>query len=1503
MTALHRFYSCFVLLAATLSVSCAPADDNSNAVQVADVTVNNILEGNSGQRILTFSVTSAIGQRIRYETVNITAAAGSDFMSLSGEWLMTPGVTRTVDVPVLGDLQVEADERVGLKLTYSNGSSSLHEGIILNDDRPLVSVTDQRVVEGAAGTTVMQFTLRLSQTTLTAFPVRVLTNDVAQTVTNASVGNSFQPATANSDYRPIDQELIFPAGANTARIEVLINGDTDIESGEAFSLQVFDTGADPLTDDYLAVAYGLIINDDGPGFNMPEVTLSSSQAQEGASGTNNTINFPLSLTGPNDVDISIFYQIVFPDTAANGFNPADSDDLQDSSGKFRDIVATGQNISINDSIPIFINGDDQYELDEYFELVLTTAAGYELARARGVIRNDDTPRFTLTNATLPEGNSGISNMQFTIRWDEPNPLGEEIRLKYRTKDGFSDDFANATSGIDYEFTSGSLIFQPGEVEKTIDVAVFGDLIYEPNEAFTLEVSTEAGAHVVSARGVIENEDQPRLTVTPEDGSQIDEDAGSLSFIPSFVQSVTRNTTLYWVIKSGSATVGITGTVGADVTADSLTGEILFPEDEKTSPDMPVSVTVVDDSLVEGTESFSLSFYSSQADAINERAPLYQSRISIIDNDAVIVEFSKSAFRGREGNVDGSELALSELSADEASPKIRIFGGIIENDTSVSLILLDPGTTDSNDLRFTGDTPITVSIPAGNYTAGENIDIPGLVILSDTVLENDETLTLELINPAGTGLAIGTRNSLAITILNDDSLVVGFSSTADISGTETNPTAIPALRALTAVASNYYPDGPGGVPLTVTLDLLNPGAVGQAEREDFTPNLPVQLTIADLPIAADDILTTTMPAVLDDDLVELDENATLVLTAAANSLVSVDSESDRLNYNLISDDSITLTLDTAAVVVDEGSNVDIPIQISGGRLDDDSPPLTFELTVTPESGTEAADYSFGGGLVTIPGNTDYSEGISKSDWLHGELILIQDGLVEGPEQLTIGLKPIDSDFTSVLAYSASSNTLAVTINSNDTLAVEFNRSQFESFENDTEPESAIRVDGLTEIEVELEFERVGGESYPADEGVDVSLAVITIPPTHSSGATYDFPAVALTDTETEFNEQMSVRFRTGAQTGEPIELQGLTMASWLLLNDDLTLYVNGSGIDYCADSMGDIKPDCGDVTDTNLQTQDGKEGTQAFIADPSNRNGDDSGSPALTWQCRIDARTSLTWAFEDSATPQVYTDTEVTEKIVDLNGVCNDSSWRRPTFNELANLMMFTGESGLLDSSVFTAVKIDDSSEQYWFKGSEGSTDSQLLSFNQGQITSGTSGLLLLVSDTNALLKEQRPTDTYSCAEDLQTPDPDITSNHRYTVNDDEITDNTTGLTWVARSLLTSDSDANPNWGAALEQADTYSGESSDGTGWRAPTIKELLSIVTLNCDSTGVAIKTNLPYYFRPHAPGGMLLPLMSSSPVNNANGEIWTLDLTNESQLLLRSAPPSTGLEMQTFVVKSPAP
>jgi large repetitive protein len=78
-----------------------------------------------------------------------------------------------------------------------------------------------------------------------------------------------------------------------------------------------------------------------------------------------------------------------------------------------------------------------------------------------------------------------------------------VNLAFATADG------SAKSAEDYQATSGSLAFSPGQSSKTITVNVIGDRKLEGQEVFYVNLSAAAGAFIVGSQGtgVVRNDDR------------------------------------------------------------------------------------------------------------------------------------------------------------------------------------------------------------------------------------------------------------------------------------------------------------------------------------------------------------------------------------------------------------------------------------------------------------------------------------------------------------------------------------------------------------------------------------------------------------------------------------------------------------------------------------------------------------------------------------------------------------------------------------------------------------------------------------------------------------------------------------------------------------------------------------------------------------------------------------------------------------------------------------
>jgi hypothetical protein len=75
----------------------------------------------------------------------------------------------------------------------------------------------------------------------------------------------------------------------------------------------------------------------------------------------------------------------------------------------------------------------------------------------------------------------------------------------------------ASSGKDYQATSGTLTFAPGDTSKTVSVLVIGDGFKESNETLVVRLSSPTNATLVKSDGL---------------GTIIDDDSGTMLLVPT-----------------------------------------------------------------------------------------------------------------------------------------------------------------------------------------------------------------------------------------------------------------------------------------------------------------------------------------------------------------------------------------------------------------------------------------------------------------------------------------------------------------------------------------------------------------------------------------------------------------------------------------------------------------------------------------------------------------------------------------------------------------------------------------------------------------------------------------------------------------------------------------------------------------------------------------------------------------------------------------------------------
>jgi len=201
------------------------------ALSIGNVTQ---VEGNTGTTTFSFPVTlsvpSALDVTVDYSTANQTAVAGTDYTSVSGTLTIAAGaVSGTISVTVAGDVTQEAADTFVVNLTNITQavlSDAQGVGTITNDDAaPTITITPTTTTETPTGTTQATFTVTLSNPT----DLGPVTVDYTTTGGTATPGVDFQSGSGTVTFAP---------GETTQTVTVPINGDTDDEPDQTFTVDL-----------------------------------------------------------------------------------------------------------------------------------------------------------------------------------------------------------------------------------------------------------------------------------------------------------------------------------------------------------------------------------------------------------------------------------------------------------------------------------------------------------------------------------------------------------------------------------------------------------------------------------------------------------------------------------------------------------------------------------------------------------------------------------------------------------------------------------------------------------------------------------------------------------------------------------------------------------------------------------------------------------------------------------------------------------------------------------------------------------------------------------------------------------------------------------------------------------------------------------------------------------------------------------------------------------------
>jgi Calx-beta domain/Bacterial Ig domain len=433
---------------------------------------------------------------------------------------------------------------------------------------PVVSIGNANVTEGDSGTIVASFPVTLSASSS-------LTVTVAYATANGT-------ATSGSDYQSTSGTVTFTPGTTTQIVSVTVLGDTLDEANETFAVEL----SNPVNATIGDATGSATITDNDP---VPSLAIGDVSVGEG----NAVASFTVTLSAASGRTVTVNYATA-AGTAASGA------DFTSATGTVTFAAGvTAQTVNVN------IVDDTTDEPNEQFTVGLSGATNASFADKTGaatIVDNDNPASLTINDVSINEGNSGQSNVTFTVTLSPTS--GHTVTVKYATASG------TATAGTDFSARTGTLTFTPAELTRTFTVPVLGDTRDEPAETFTVTLSDAVNATIGDDIGVAtidDNDPTPSLRINDRSVTEPKSGSINVTFTVTLSAASGQTVTVNYTTVDGSATAA-----SGDYTTK--TGTLTFAPGTTS---MTIPVTVFGNPPQEATESFTMTLSAPTNATIND----------------------------------------------------------------------------------------------------------------------------------------------------------------------------------------------------------------------------------------------------------------------------------------------------------------------------------------------------------------------------------------------------------------------------------------------------------------------------------------------------------------------------------------------------------------------------------------------------------------------------------------------------------------------------------------------------------------------------------------------------------------------------------------------------------------------------------------------------------------------------------------------------------------------
>ena len=744
---------------------------------------------------------------VNYVTADGTATAGSDYTAVSASTLTFSAgdQEKTIDVVTLTDSAAEPAETFRVNLSSPVNAildKAVGVGTIKENLKPGLSVADASTRAG--GTALFKVTLAPA---------------TASTVT-VNFATSDGTATAGSDYTARSGTLTFSPGETAKTVGVLTTQDSDT-GDETFNM-VLSGAANADLDD-----------DTGVGTIKP-VTGSTLSIADASGPENAVMQFDVTLSPAASQTVTVDYatkQRTVLGAATEG------SDYQRASGTLT--FAAGDTAK---TVNVAIEDDNVAEFDETFLVELSNPSGAVIADGTSVGTIDGTASCIKRGGseTMPDppsvagisASEGAGEMTPTISIKVTEAMCEDYIFQFEvTADARPGKRNSATLGADF-LQPKPVTLAVGQTSVGFSVPLIDDDVVEGPETFKLRVWSKRLPGLrnltdVEVYPTIVDDDTAQLQL-PADGTVTVAEGGWLSFVITLDRPSNTDVTFDYATSDGSSP---SATAGADYTAVSGTATI-------SAGDLSVTVAVrtLQDTLDEHDENVDLTVSNLSGATVGTGG---DTATGVITDDDAPPAMSVGDATAVEGEDLQFTVTLDAPSGREVTVKRQTYDGSAE--------------AADDDYE-----PLTLTVGEVVIAAGATSQTVPVQAKTDDVVENTESMFLELKNPDGATLddAIGTGRIVDGTLRR--------TSVSDASVTEGGT----LVFRVSIADANYNRD------ITVSYQTTADSAVAGVDYSDAFES-PVS---KELKILAGDTSATVLVPTLQDSLDEAVESLDLVLSA-------------------------------------------------------------------------------------------------------------------------------------------------------------------------------------------------------------------------------------------------------------------------------------------------------------------------------------------------------------------------------------------------------------------------------------------------------------------------------------------------------------------------------------------------------------------------------------------------------------------------------------------------